>query len=405
MPERDVDGLEVVEVDEQDGDRQALAQRAADRVRYPVLEQLAIGQVGQRVVERAPVQPLLELLALADVPDGEHDAPYGGIVAEVEEDPLDRDERAVAVRGQPVRGDRLADSGGGLCQGAHDGRAVVSADELVEPRRPPGIQAAPEHRFEHRRRVADRVPGAYDQDQVRRVPQQGLEAALALLAVEAVAARPEAPHQECHEHHSASERERRTVAHGVLPAPCLHSIAPLQRGGTLGELARGCEPSSGHAGRPWEPVGELAHASGQSGGLGVAARGAEEPRGAAAQAPACASEVARAGTGRGHRPRAHLLDVRRDVRGDAGAVERVLGRAVGAAHPRGPENGKGYDEGRDEPARPALLAPAGDPACRERTDAQEQAGPCGARLRLPRRGCCLGPQGHAHPDRVAPART
>ena len=46
-----VDGLEVVEVHEEDGDRAAAAVGAGQRVVEPVGEQRAVGQAGERVVE------------------------------------------------------------------------------------------------------------------------------------------------------------------------------------------------------------------------------------------------------------------------------------------------------------------------------------------------------------------
>ena len=60
-----VDGLEVVEVDEQHGHPDAVAQRPRDRVADALVEQRPVGQVGDRIVEGLVGELLLERLALA----------------------------------------------------------------------------------------------------------------------------------------------------------------------------------------------------------------------------------------------------------------------------------------------------------------------------------------------------
>ena len=47
-----VDRLEVIEIEEEHGDRRPLAGPARQRVAHAVLEQRAIGEAGQRIVER-----------------------------------------------------------------------------------------------------------------------------------------------------------------------------------------------------------------------------------------------------------------------------------------------------------------------------------------------------------------
>ena len=51
MAERIVDRFEVVEIDEHDRHRPQVAPVQIERVREPVVEQRAVGQPGQRVVE------------------------------------------------------------------------------------------------------------------------------------------------------------------------------------------------------------------------------------------------------------------------------------------------------------------------------------------------------------------
>ena len=62
-----VDGLEVVEVDEQHGELAAVALEPRRRVVDAVAEQRLVGEAGQRVVERLVGQLVLEPAVLGDV--------------------------------------------------------------------------------------------------------------------------------------------------------------------------------------------------------------------------------------------------------------------------------------------------------------------------------------------------
>ena len=64
-----VDRLEAVEVEEQHGQRGVLALQPADRVVEAVEEQHAVGQAGQRVVQRLVEQQLLGALADEELAD------------------------------------------------------------------------------------------------------------------------------------------------------------------------------------------------------------------------------------------------------------------------------------------------------------------------------------------------
>ncbi len=50
MPERVVDLLEAIEIEQQHGEALVIAMRAQDRLLQPIEEQRAVGQVGERVV-------------------------------------------------------------------------------------------------------------------------------------------------------------------------------------------------------------------------------------------------------------------------------------------------------------------------------------------------------------------
>ncbi len=73
VPERVVDLLEVVEVDEEHAEGGVVALGGqGERVLQPVAEQHPVGQPGQAVVERLVGQVVLQPPPLGDVPDGQH---------------------------------------------------------------------------------------------------------------------------------------------------------------------------------------------------------------------------------------------------------------------------------------------------------------------------------------------
>ena len=92
-----VDRLEVVEVEEQQGDVVAAAARPLERVLDAVQEQRPVRQPGERVVECLVRELVLEHAPLGHVVRREHDAAHRLVVQEVAEDALDRPEAAVCV--------------------------------------------------------------------------------------------------------------------------------------------------------------------------------------------------------------------------------------------------------------------------------------------------------------------
>ena len=103
-----VDGLEVVEVDEDDRQPVVLAPRAGDGVAHALAEQRAVGEVGHRVVERLVGELLLERLALADVAAVEDDAADVLVVEQVRVQDLELPDAAVAVAERALEDLRLA---------------------------------------------------------------------------------------------------------------------------------------------------------------------------------------------------------------------------------------------------------------------------------------------------------
>ena len=69
VPERVVDELEVVEVDEQHGETTAVALDPGHRLLEPVLEEGPVAEPGERVVVRLVGEALLELPTVGDVPE------------------------------------------------------------------------------------------------------------------------------------------------------------------------------------------------------------------------------------------------------------------------------------------------------------------------------------------------
>ena len=183
-----VDGLEVVEVEEDDRQAELLAPGAGDRVAHALVEQRAVGQVGDRVVEGLVGELLLEGLALAHVAAVEDDAADRGVLEQVGVQDLEVPDAAVAVREQAL--DRL-----GPAARAHDPppEATQQADVLV------GVQQTlegladellggeAEHLLDRRALVDDPHVGVEHRDEVRGVLDQGGEAGLAGTAVDLLA--------------------------------------------------------------------------------------------------------------------------------------------------------------------------------------------------------------------------
>ena len=97
MAQAVVDGLEIVEVHEDDGEPAALAPCTGDSVPNTFLEQGAVGQVGDRVVEGLMGKLLLEGLALAHVTAVEHDALDVLVVEQVRAEHLEAPRAAIAM--------------------------------------------------------------------------------------------------------------------------------------------------------------------------------------------------------------------------------------------------------------------------------------------------------------------
>ena len=110
VAERVVDVLEVVEVEEHHGDVPLGPTREGERVLDAIAEQIAVGQLRQRVVKRQLAQLLFEPLALADVAQVERQTLHRGVVAQVSADDLERDAVDATLHVQLHRADRAGGS-------------------------------------------------------------------------------------------------------------------------------------------------------------------------------------------------------------------------------------------------------------------------------------------------------
>ena len=88
MAEAVVDGLEVIQIDEQQGNSVVFAFGTLEPLFDPIAEQHAIGQVGQRIVERLVRELILEAFAVADVAGGEHQSADVDVVEQIAGDGL-----------------------------------------------------------------------------------------------------------------------------------------------------------------------------------------------------------------------------------------------------------------------------------------------------------------------------
>ena len=106
VPEAVVDELEVVEVEEQNGQQGPRSSCPRQRVLQPVQEQGTIGKPAQRVVERLVFELFLEGFALAHVTHREDNPRDGGIAQQIVRYHLDVPPGTIVVPDAPLCRDR-----------------------------------------------------------------------------------------------------------------------------------------------------------------------------------------------------------------------------------------------------------------------------------------------------------
>jgi hypothetical protein len=175
MTESVVDGLEAVEVDEQDARARPPASRSRDGLLEPVVEQGAVGEPGELVVEGAVRELLGELLLLghvAGVPDQTAD---GVVVEQVAAQALQHAGPPVAVEHREGhRHTELAARGETVHRLAHDGAVGSDGDGRKRASLPVARRDA-EQTLDGRADVADPPVGVGHHGDIGGLLDQGLE--------------------------------------------------------------------------------------------------------------------------------------------------------------------------------------------------------------------------------------
>ena len=183
VPETIVDGLEVVQVDEDDGHPDALAQRACHGVANALVEQRAVGEVGDRIVEGLVGELLLELLALGDVAAVEDDPADGVVVEEVGVQDLEVTQLAVLGLQQALDDLGTAGGTGAAGEAAQQAPLLLGVQQRLEGLTDHIVGGVAQDALDRRALVRDRVVGAQDGDEVGGIGHQRGEPRLRGLAV------------------------------------------------------------------------------------------------------------------------------------------------------------------------------------------------------------------------------
>ena len=183
MAEAVVDGLEVVEVHEDDSELAVLPPGASHGMPHPLAEQRPVGQVGHRVVEGLVGELLLERLALADVAAVEDDAADVLVVEQIRVEDLELADAPVAVAQRALQHPRLR---AGRPVGEHVQQPALLArlEQALEPGSHHVLGRVPEHPQDRRALVDDRRVRVEHRDQVAGVLDEGGEARLSGTAVD-----------------------------------------------------------------------------------------------------------------------------------------------------------------------------------------------------------------------------
>ena len=213
-----VDRLEVVEVEEDDGDALVLASRTRDRVPHPLREERAVGEAGHRIVEGLMGELLLERLPLADVAAVEDDAAHvlvlqqvGAVDLELMWRPVSMHQRALEDLGLVASHRRRVE------QELADAVAVRWVEELLEPPPDHVLGGMTEQAPDRGALIADGAVRPDHGDQVARVAHERAEARLAAAAVHLLGER--------------GPRERKRDLRGERPQRCTDGLGRIRTSG------------------------------------------------------------------------------------------------------------------------------------------------------------------------------
>ena len=164
-----VHGLEVVEIDEEDGDEVRATDAALERVRYALREERAVRETRQRVVEGLVGQLILERSSLGDVARRDDDAADVGHSDEVVEHALELDERAVLAAERQVARHRSARDSADLREETSEPIGVVALEEVGQSGSDELVLLVAEDTLNGRRVISNRQIRGEEQDDVARV--------------------------------------------------------------------------------------------------------------------------------------------------------------------------------------------------------------------------------------------
>ncbi len=188
VAERVVDDLEVVEVQEQHGERLTVRASAAERVFDAIPEQRPVREVGHWIVERLVGELLLQLLALGDIAQVDDDPANRGVLQQVGEQTLGVQQATIAVTNtklERLRGLRRARQQ--RAERRLDQRSVLFGDVVQESSADEVRGFVSENLANRRTRVLDGQIGREHEDHIARMLDQRAQADLALGAQHALA--------------------------------------------------------------------------------------------------------------------------------------------------------------------------------------------------------------------------
>ena len=178
-----VDGLEIVEVEEHDGDARGLARGDGKRVLDAVGEERTVGQAGDRVVKRLVRKLLLEGRALAHIAAVEHDAAHVRIVEQIRGGDLELERAPVAVDDRAV--ERLRPHGARTrsLQQRPQASAIGRHEQVLEAGTEHVVGREAEDPLDRGALVDHDTLAIHDGDQIARVAHERRETRLVLAPV------------------------------------------------------------------------------------------------------------------------------------------------------------------------------------------------------------------------------
>ena len=169
MAEAVVHRLEVVEVEEEHGEKVLPTSSSAEGMGHTVTEESSVREPGKGVVECLVRELLLERTPLGHVSGRDDDAVHRGEAEEVVEDALELADRAVLSSQRQVSRHRQRRRVTDVCEESAYPLGVVRLHELGQSGADELVLAVAEHAFDRGRVVSDREVGREQRDDIARV--------------------------------------------------------------------------------------------------------------------------------------------------------------------------------------------------------------------------------------------